>query len=113
MPRLPWCNLTSPVVVTESSTTGIEDDVAQEHNTIERHQVIKAGDKSGWVRCATPNFDVWRHGEREVHVFYYEDGSVNSAQIIDHAARASSSITVPESCLAKVLQWLSAPVAVR
>lgn len=92
---------------------GTEGDVAQENSTIERHQVIKAGDESGWARCATPNFDVWRQGEREVHVFYYEDGSVNSAQIIDHAGRVSSSITVPESCLAKVLQWLSAPVAIR
>lgn len=76
---------------------------------IERHQVINAGGDNGWARCATPNFDVWRRGEREVQVFYFEDGSVNSAQSIDSAARATSTVAVPESCLVKVVQWLSAP----
>ena len=78
--------------------------------TIERHRVIKAGIENGWSRSASPNFDLWSRGDREVQVFYSNEGStVNSAASIDHGTRTTKAVRPPEDLVAQVLQWLSAP----
>jgi hypothetical protein len=76
---------------------------------IERHQVIEAGSENGWGRCVAPNFDLWRRGDREVQVFYFDDGSVNSAQSIDHRTKTTVAATRPDGLVSQVLQWLGAP----
>lgn len=76
---------------------------------IERHQVIEAGNDNGWARCAAPNFDLWQRGDREVQVFYSDDGSVNSAQSIDRGIKATVTATKTECLVAQVLRWLATP----
>lgn len=81
------------------------------HNDIgiERHRVIDAGNENGWRRSAAPNFDLWHRGDREVQVFYFEDGSVNSAQSIDHRTKATVDATTPAGLVAQVIYWLATP----
>lgn len=78
---------------------------------IERHQVVKAAEDHGWARRAAPNFDYFDRaicGETsEVQVFYFDNGTVNSARIIDHRMRSSVPACRP-GLLAHVLDWLSA-----
>lgn len=78
--------------------------------TIDRHHVIKAGSENGWSRSASPNFDLWSRGDREVQVFYSSEGAtVNSAASIDRGTRTTITATPPEDLVAQVLQWLNAP----
>ena len=76
---------------------------------IERHRVIQAGKENGWRRCAAPSFDLWQRGDREVQVFYCDDGSVNSAQCVDHRSVTAEAVTTPEGLVSQVLQWLQTP----
>ncbi len=76
---------------------------------IERHQVIQAGDEHDWRRSAAPNFDLWQRGDREVQVFYSDDGAVNSAQSIDHRAHATVVATTVDGLVAQVIRWLATP----
>lgn len=84
--------------------------VGVEYNlTIQRHQVIKAGVDNGWVRCASPNFDLWTRAGAEVQVFYVDDGSVNSAQIVDNAAGNTTVASRPDGLVEQVVEWLTRP----
>lgn len=77
--------------------------------TIPRHQVIRAGVENGWVRRASPNFDIWTRPGAEVQVFYFDDGSVNSAQIADHATGTTATALAARSGgpAEQVLEWLT------
>ncbi len=77
--------------------------------TIERHQVIKAADENGWGRNGAPYFDLWHRGDREVQVFYFADGTVNSAQCIDQRTKATATATTADGLVAQVLRWLETP----
>ena len=78
---------------------------------IERHQAVKTAEDHGWRRTAAPNFDYFTRttgAERsEVQVFYFDNGTVNSARIIDHGMRSSVPARRPD-LLAQVLGWLTA-----
>lgn len=90
---------------TQEGSCGVKYDLS-----IQRHQVIKAGVENGWVRCASPNFDIWTRAGAEVQVFYFDDGSINSAQIAERAA-ASTPVAAarPGGLAEQVLDWLTRP----
>lgn len=77
--------------------------------SIQRHQVIKAGVENGWVRCASPNFDIWTRAGAEVQVFYFDDGSINSAQMAERAAGSTAAAARPGGLAEQVLEWLTCP----
>ena len=77
--------------------------------SIQRHQVIKAGVENGWVRCASPNFDIWTRAGAEVQVFYFGDGSINSAQMAERAAGSTPAAAWRGGLAEQVLEWLTRP----
>ena len=79
---------------------------------IQRHQVVKVADENGWGRQASPNFDYFQRGgdyssATEVQVFYFDNGNINSARIIDPTEHTSVAAARP-NLLATVLSWLTA-----
>jgi len=86
---------------------------------IQRHQVVKAAEENGWVRCAAPGFDIFsRHvpgGDPttiEVH-YFATSGRIQGARICDLAMHTSVPITRRPGMdkLAGILLCLRAPGA--
>jgi hypothetical protein len=79
---------------------------------IQRHKVLKAAEEHSWGRRAAPNFDYFDRvaadkSMTEVQVFYFDNGNVNSARIIDHTNNTSVPAVQP-NLLLTVLNWLTA-----